>query len=341
MGKRIDLTGQRFGMLVARYINKNNINKKSTMWYCECDCGNYKDVSTSDLKLGKVKSCGCLCHKIQRQDLIGKRYGSLIVKSYSHNIYRKVPVWNCQCDCGNEVKVRGDSLKHNNRQSCGKCKLNVYRLSKCGKYYEGYFISNLIKINKKSNDVDLYLFELGEITIENKNVNLSYEEFLKLKEKPDFIFDECYLQYIEKYNWTKNLKSLSVYRNCEKNNTSIPLQTFIMKLANKYLELTDKVTFKNNKNYDFRLENLLFLNRSELSHRNKVGTDKFGYKGVRLRYGKKGLVYTSHITHKGEMRWIGTFKTAEKAAQAYNKKARELFGKFAYQNVIKKIKKVK
>lgn len=58
MAKPIDLTGQRFGMLtVTRQAEKI---KRSTAWYCDCDCGT-KDfvVLGFDLKNKLVKSCGC------------------------------------------------------------------------------------------------------------------------------------------------------------------------------------------------------------------------------------------------------------------------------------------
>lgn len=53
MGKFIDLTGQRFGKLIAiEYAG----DKK---WLFKCDCGNEKVIRTSDVKLGKTQSCGC------------------------------------------------------------------------------------------------------------------------------------------------------------------------------------------------------------------------------------------------------------------------------------------
>ena len=58
MGKQIeDLTGQRFGKLIAiEYYKKSG----RTMWKCKCDCGNEVVVSASHLKDGHTKSCGCL-----------------------------------------------------------------------------------------------------------------------------------------------------------------------------------------------------------------------------------------------------------------------------------------
>lgn len=60
MGSIIDLTGQRFGRLVANHRSAND--RKHSTWYCKCDCGNEKIVRTSDLRSGHTQSCGCL-HK--------------------------------------------------------------------------------------------------------------------------------------------------------------------------------------------------------------------------------------------------------------------------------------
>ena len=61
MGKRIDLTGQRFGRLVViNYNEEVSKQKKGSHWNCKCDCGNESIVWISDLKKGKTQSCGCL-----------------------------------------------------------------------------------------------------------------------------------------------------------------------------------------------------------------------------------------------------------------------------------------
>ena len=56
-----DLTGQRFGKLTILSLNKNEtIKNKATFWNCKCDCGNNKTIRGQSLKMGAVKSCGCL-----------------------------------------------------------------------------------------------------------------------------------------------------------------------------------------------------------------------------------------------------------------------------------------
>lgn len=59
MPKTKDLTGQRFGKLVA-ISSTNTPRYGSILWNCRCDCGNMVLVSASRLGIGNKKSCGCL-----------------------------------------------------------------------------------------------------------------------------------------------------------------------------------------------------------------------------------------------------------------------------------------
>lgn len=55
-----DISGQRFGMLVAKESTNKTNSHNCFMWRCECDCGNTEYYcSTENLLSGKVNSCGC------------------------------------------------------------------------------------------------------------------------------------------------------------------------------------------------------------------------------------------------------------------------------------------
>lgn len=56
VGKAEDLTGKRFGMLVAK--EKVVINNY-TYWRCVCDCGGERLVKNDPLKQGMITTCGC------------------------------------------------------------------------------------------------------------------------------------------------------------------------------------------------------------------------------------------------------------------------------------------
>lgn len=66
MGKRLELTGQRFGRLVV--VSDAGIEKGRHYWDCICDCGITMRVYTGHLRNGHTKSCGCF-----KRDLTIKR----------------------------------------------------------------------------------------------------------------------------------------------------------------------------------------------------------------------------------------------------------------------------
>lgn len=54
MGKFQDLTGKRFGRLVAtKYLG-------NYYWECQCDCGNITKAASGHLNASRIRSCGCL-----------------------------------------------------------------------------------------------------------------------------------------------------------------------------------------------------------------------------------------------------------------------------------------
>ena len=74
MSKFIDLSGQKFNQLTVVERVKSN---SSTRWKCKCDCGNFTEVTSANLKNGAVKSCGCLRHKHSHNYLHGKSKSAL------------------------------------------------------------------------------------------------------------------------------------------------------------------------------------------------------------------------------------------------------------------------
>ena len=128
-----DLTGKRFGRLVVLcrvddYINPNN-GRRTVRWLCKCDCGNKTLVQTGNLNSGKAQSCGCLARELSSargkilkpppQNLIGKRFGRLTVIKDAGRKEAGGVLWQCKCDCGNEVVVETKYLNQGHVQSCG------------------------------------------------------------------------------------------------------------------------------------------------------------------------------------------------------------------------------
>lgn len=85
-GQYIDITGQRFGRLVAVEISPRGQGTR-TMWKCKCDCGNTTVASISNLRNGHTQSCGCL--QISRVSEALRTHGHKGAQS----VDRLYPVW--------------------------------------------------------------------------------------------------------------------------------------------------------------------------------------------------------------------------------------------------------
>lgn len=63
MSARKDITGQRFGRLIA--VKPSHSDRRGQlMWECLCDCGKTTVVRGADLRFGKTRSCLCLYHEV-------------------------------------------------------------------------------------------------------------------------------------------------------------------------------------------------------------------------------------------------------------------------------------
>ena len=65
----VDLTGQRFGRLVAVRPTERRVGS-SVVWECKCDCGNTAFANQYALKSGNKLSCGCLRKKRKKNSKI-------------------------------------------------------------------------------------------------------------------------------------------------------------------------------------------------------------------------------------------------------------------------------
>jgi len=138
-----------------------------------------------------------------------------------------------------------------------------------------------------------------------------------------------------KYKWYPyvNVKSNTVYAISKIDNKTTQMHRFILmnhneNIENKFIDHWDHNGLNNKK------KNLRICSQSQNQQNNEK--PKHGktskYKGVHKR---KNNTFYAQITLNNKQIHIGSYDTEEKAALAYNKKAIELFGKFANLNVIK------
>lgn len=92
--KAKDITGQKFGMLTAKYPTDKTAENGSIIWFCECECGNYKEIPTGDLTALRVVSCGCLAKQWQTQQgkAIGEKTKQVCIDGTNiRNLTAKIP----------------------------------------------------------------------------------------------------------------------------------------------------------------------------------------------------------------------------------------------------------
>lgn len=123
--KRVDLTGRRFGALVAlRPATGEERRNGRPSWVCRCDCGRECVQLGDNLRNGRVSSCGCragvgaklrgTAYPDMRVDYTGRRFGELVGVEW---IGRGLWLW--ECSCGRRVAIRTGSVTSGQTISCG------------------------------------------------------------------------------------------------------------------------------------------------------------------------------------------------------------------------------
>lgn len=142
--KTSDITGKRFGSLVAIQQTKKVGKKGNRYWICRCDCGNEFEVSIGQLTAGVRTQCEA-CRKgisfdnyledngnftVKNADLTGMRFGHLtVIEKLDRKTTNGYYYWRCKCDCGNDnyeidavrlVAGEVNSCRCNNSKSRGE-----------------------------------------------------------------------------------------------------------------------------------------------------------------------------------------------------------------------------
>lgn len=139
----------------------------------------------------------------------------------------------------------------------------------------------------------------------------------------EFFFDKEDLDKVRNYSWYVGGKG---YIRTSLNPSTTPLHRFILGITSNDAINIDHV---NRNKLDNRKCNLRMATYSENNY-NRVKKGSSKYKGVY----KQGDKWRCVITKDGKKTHIGYYTSEEEAAMAYNKKAVELFGEFAYLNVV-------
>jgi hypothetical protein len=140
------------------------------------------------------------------------------------------------------------------------------------------------------------------------------------------IVDAADFEWLNRYKWHAQKGGRTYYARSQENGKMISMHRVITN-APKGL-VVDHI---NHNGLDNRKANLRICTRTQ-NARNclpyRIGVSK--YKGV--SWNRKRKVFIAAISVGGKKQYLGGFKSEIAAAKAYDKKAKELFGRFAFLN---------
>lgn len=222
-------------------------------------------------------------------DITGNRYGSLVVLEQRENIGQKT-AWLCQCDCGNQKIIRGDSLKSGATRSCGCFKEDdVARAKRYNTYSETekYMVGC-------TNKGDLFFFD-----------------------KDDY-------DLISKYTWFKHDTG---YFRANTKSKQISMHRLVMGCYRDDNEL--EVDHINHNISDNRKVNLrLVTNAQNQMNKQKSTRNTSGAKGVSWSKSKK--CWFAQIGLNGKLIFIGSYADFDSACEARKEKEKELYKEYNY-----------
>lgn len=141
-----DLTGKRFGRLVA--VRFDTIKNGVTRWIFHCDCGTEKSIASNNVIIGTTQSCGC-----KRKDY----FASMTNVKSTHGC------------CRNGSTIREYRIWNGLKQRCRNPKAREYK----------YYGAKGVKVCERWLSFENFISDMGicpdGLSIERINVNGDYE----------------------------------------------------------------------------------------------------------------------------------------------------------------------
>jgi len=137
--KAEDLTGQRFGKLVAMELVKATGDKR-TYWLCQCDCGKTKVIASRNLKQGTTLSCGCYKkEKLAQVNTLEESQASInaLFSVYKHTAKSR----------GYDFLLTKDEFLYLTKQNCFYCGKEPSQISRSQSNTGNYIYNGIDRVN--------------------------------------------------------------------------------------------------------------------------------------------------------------------------------------------------
>lgn len=234
----------------------------------------------------------------KREEMIGKRFGRLVVTAISPNTSgkRKRLMYYCDCDCGEKnVEIIGEKLRNGHTKSCGCLKRDM--ASATHKKYNEYDLSGDFGTGKTSN---------------------TNKEFYFDKEDYDLIKQYCWLEMKNGYIASRTSDKESIY-----------LHRFVMKAGSR-----DIVDHKKHNLMDCRKKSLRVGTQSNNMMNTTMRKDNTsGTVGV--SFDKINGKWVAEIWFNKKKIRLGSFKEKKDAINARKEAEEKYFKGWSYDNSTK------
>lgn len=162
---------------------------------------------------------------------------------------------------------------------------------------------------------------------------MSENNKIELTKGMSAIVDESDYEKLVNFKWQAHRENNGHYAVCSVRQDNGKYKQF--RMHRMILNISDSRIFidhKNGNTLDNRKENLRIASYGENSRNlsKKLKNNTSGYRGVGLASGseKRSKPWAARIKLNGKLKHLGYFTTAEDAAKAFDKAAKELFGEF-------------
>lgn len=136
---KVDLTGERFGRLVALRIHSKG--KKGFLWECVCDCGTFRLATVHALR-NDTKSCGCLHREAMQmgREAMVKRNTKPLGEASFEGVYRGYK--NSAIARNLEFSLSREEVRRVTSMPCSYCGVPPLQGFRNGKNNNGDYLHN-------------------------------------------------------------------------------------------------------------------------------------------------------------------------------------------------------
>lgn len=313
MGQFQDLTNQKFNKLTVKY--KYGKDKHGNiLWYCKCDCGGNNIVNSKDLKIGAIKSCGCLSkEQIQKLIILNTKCDKCTVNGYNNKHYAKGFCNKHYKEFKEYGKIRNEEERKLTRKRYKEKKVQYCEI--CNDTYKTFYNKetgmilcqkHVVQFKRHGKFLERTRFDDNEFIINGDITEIVLYNYLG-EVIAKAIIDTDQLEYIKQYKWYLNGQGYAETNVDE--NKKITLHRFLLNPPNDM-----EGDHKNRRRLDCRLSNLRICTITE-NNRN-VSIRKDSKSQIRGVYKDSYNKWIAYINVNRKKIHLGYFKNVEDAIKA-------------------------